>query len=52
MGSYQKKTRNVCFKEMRSDVLKRHMKRHDRKTVNEDNIVTKGMHDGKLKIML
>ena len=40
-----RKTCNVCFKEMRGDVLKRHMKKHDVKT--EDNVVTKGVHDGK-----
>ena len=40
-----RKTCNVCFKEMRGDHLKRHMKKHDGKT--EDNIVTKGLHDGK-----
>ena len=30
---------------MRGNHLKRHMKRHERE--NEDNIVTKGLHDGK-----
>ena len=37
MVSNQKKTCNVCFKAMRSDNLKRHMKKHERR--NEDNIV-------------
>ena len=30
---------------MRSDNLKKHMKKHERR--NDDNIVTKGVHDGK-----
>ena len=30
---------------MRSDKLKTHMKRHERG--NEDNMVSKGVHDGK-----
>ena len=45
MGIHQTKIYNVCFKTMRSDNLKRYMKNHHGKT--EDNIVTKGMHDGK-----
>ena len=59
MGRNQTKTCNVCFKSMRGDNLKKHMKKHergyednfitsglyDRKT--EDNVVTKGLHDGK-----
>ena len=45
MGKHKTKTCNVCFKAMRSDNFKRHMKKHDGKT--EDNIVTKGLHDGK-----
>merc|ERR1711954_40783 len=40
-----KKTCNVCFKSMRGDVLKRHMKKHDVKT--EDNVVNKELYDGK-----
>ena len=40
-----RKTCNVCFKEMRGDKLKKHMKKHDVKT--EGNVVTKGVHDGK-----
>ena len=40
-----KKTCNVCFKSMRGDNLKKHMKRHERE--NEDNVVTKGLHDRK-----
>ena len=54
-----KKTCNVCFKSMRGDHLKRHMKKHERGNEynfitsglydgkTEDNIVTKGLHDGK-----
>ena len=45
MGRHQTKTCNVCFKSMRSDNLKKHMKKHERG--NDDNIVTKGVHDGK-----
>ena len=45
MGRNQTKTCDVCFKSMRGDKLKKHMKKHDGKT--EDNIVTKGLHDGK-----
>ena len=45
MGRHQTKTCKVCFKSMRGDHLKRHMKKHDVKT--EDNDVTKGLHDGK-----
>merc|ERR1711954_27568 len=45
MGRNQTKTCDVCFKSMRSDNFKRHMKKHDWKT--EDNIVTKGLHDVK-----
>ena len=45
MGKHKTKTCNVCFKSMRGDKLKKHMKKHDGKT--EDNIVTKGLHDGK-----
>ena len=59
MGRNLTKTCNVCFKSMRGNNLKRHMKKHDVKTeddvVNkelhdgktEDNVVTKGLHDGK-----
>ena len=32
---------------MRSDVLTRHMRRHVRKLVNEDNVVTSRLYDGK-----
>merc|ERR1711954_342530 len=46
MGRNQTKTCNVCFKSMRSDNLKKHMKKHERG--NEDNVATKGMHDGKI----
>ena len=45
MGRHQTKTCNVCFKSMRSDKLKKHMKKHERG--NDDNIVTKGVYDGK-----
>merc|ERR1711954_599022 len=45
MGRNQTKTCDVCFKSMRGDILKRHMKNHDGKT--EVNILTKGSHDGK-----
>ena len=45
MGRHQTKTCNVCFKAMRGDHLKRHMKRHERE--NEDNFVTRGLYDGK-----
>ena len=45
MGRNQTKTCNVCFKSMRGDVLKRHMKKHERG--NDDNIITKGLDDGK-----
>ena len=45
MGRHQTKTCNVCFKAMRSNNLERHIKKHERKT--EDNIITKGLHDGK-----
>ena len=45
MGRNQTKTCDVCFKSMRGDILKRHMKKHDVKT--EDNFLTKGLHDGK-----
>ena len=44
MGKHKTKTCDVCFKSMRDDILKRHMKKHDVKT--EDNIVTKESHDG------
>ena len=47
MGRNQTKTCNVCFKAMRSDVLTRHMRRHVRKLVNEDNVVTSRLYDGK-----
>ena len=40
-----RKTCNVCFKEMRGDKLKKHMKKHERG--NEYNFITKGLHDGK-----
>ena len=43
MGRHKTKTCNVCFKSMRSDYLKKHMKKHERG--NDDNIVTKGVHD-------
>ena len=45
VGRHKTKTHSVCFKSMWGDHLKRHMKRHERG--KEDNIVTKGMHDGK-----
>merc|ERR1712082_260885 len=45
MGRYQTMTCDVCFKSMRGNNLKKHMKKHERG--NDDNIVTKGMHDGK-----
>ena len=45
MGRHKTKTCNVCFKSMRGDVLKRHMKRHEWET--EDKAVTKGLYDGK-----
>ena len=45
MGRHKIKTCKVCFKEMRGDNLKKHMKKHDVKT--EDNVVTKESHDGK-----
>ena len=45
MGRNQTKTCDVCFKSMRGDKLKKHMKKHDVKT--EDNVVTKGVHDVK-----
>ena len=32
MGRNQTKTCDVCFKSMRGDILKRHMKKHDGKT--------------------
>merc|ERR1711954_24510 len=38
-----KKICNVCFKTMRSDNLKKHIKKNQGE--NEDNIVTKGVHD-------
>ena len=59
MGRNQTKTCNVCFKSMRGDNLKKHMKKHERGNEynfitsglydgkTEDNIVTKGLHDGK-----
>ena len=47
MGRHQTKIYNVCFKTMRSDNLKRYMKNHHGKT--EDNIVTKGVDDGKIE---
>ena len=59
MGRNQTKTCNVCFKTMRSDNLKKHMKKHGRGNEEifitrglydgktEDNVVTKGLHDGK-----
>ena len=40
-----RKTCNVCFKEMRGDNLKKHMKKHERG--NDDNIITKGVNDWK-----
>ena len=46
MGRNQTKTCNVCFKAMRSDVLMRHMKRHEEKTGHEDNVVTYGLNNG------
>ena len=45
MGRNQTKTCNVCFKSMRSDYLKKHMKKHERG--NDDNIITKGVNDWK-----
>ena len=46
MGRHQTKTCNVCFKAMRGDHLKRHMKRHEEKTGHEDNVVTSRLYDG------
>ena len=46
MGRHQTKTCNVCFKAMRGDHLKRHMKRHEEKTGHEDNVVTYGLNNG------
>ena len=45
MGRNKTKTCNVCFKSMRSDNLKKHMKRHERE--NEDNFITSELYDGK-----
>ena len=45
MGRNQTKTCKVCFKSMRGNNLKRHIKKHDEKT--EDDVVTKGLHDRK-----
>ena len=45
MGKNLTKTCNVCFKSMRGNNLKRHMKKHDVKT--EDDVVNKELHDGK-----
>ena len=59
MGRHQTRICNVCFKTIRSDKLKSHIKNHEGENgdniVNkggldgktEDNIVTKGVHDGK-----
>ena len=33
---------------MRGDNLERHIKRHDRKTVQEDNVVNMGLYEGKM----
>ena len=38
MGKHQQVICKVCYKEMRSDVLTRHMKQHEKR--NEDNPVT------------
>ena len=32
---------------MRGDNLERHIKRYDRETVHEDNVVNMGLYDGK-----
>merc|ERR1711954_232416 len=45
MGKNLKKTCNVCFKSMRGNNLKRHMKKHERG--NEYNFITSGLYDGK-----
>ena len=45
IGKYKTESWNVCFKSMRGDKFKKNIKRHDWK--NEDNIITKGVHDGK-----
>ena len=45
MGRHQTKTCKVCFKSMRGNNLKRHMKKHDRG--NDENFITNGLHDGK-----
>ena len=45
MGRHQTKTCQVCFKTMRGDKLKSNMKMHEGE--NEDNILTKGVHDVK-----
>ena len=50
MGRHKTKTCKVCFKAMRGDVLKRHMKKPERGS--EDNTVTKRSMMGKQKIML
>ena len=42
MGRHQTKTCNVCFKAMRSNNLERHIKKHERKPKNEENVATKG----------
>ena len=44
MGRHQTTTCNVCFKSMRSDKLKKHMKKHDVKT--EDDVVNKELDEG------
>ena len=38
MGKHKTKTCNVCYKSMRGDNLKKHMKKHERG--NEDNVAT------------
>ena len=48
MGRHQTRICNVCFKTIQSDKLKSHKKKHEGE--NEDNIVTKGVHDVKTAI--
>ena len=45
MGRHQTKTCNVCFKSIRSDNLKKHIKRHERE--KEDIFITKDLYDEK-----
>ena len=43
MGRHKTMTCNVCFKSMRGDNLKKHMKKHERENANDDNVLNKGM---------